>query len=131
MASSGTSWWRRADATITGTPAGGDDAILLEREDDLLHGAHIRLQGREVGQEERQPLVPSIHEVANVDRGYVEVRHEAISAGRPRTGTTAGKANEKVEPVPSRESTQIRPPCAATMWRGVARPRPAPPPPPA
>ena len=37
-----------------------------------------------------------------------------------------GIANENVEPRPSSDSTQIRPPWPSTMWRAIDRPRPGP-----
>ena len=47
------------------------------------------------------------------------------SAGQRRsTGDATGRANENVEPAPSSDSTQIRPPCCSTTWRAMASPRP-------
>ena len=44
-----------------------------------------------------------------------------------RSGPVTGIANEKVDPTPSSDSAQIRPPCASTTWRAIERPRPVPP----
>ena len=44
-----------------------------------------------------------------------------------RSGPAIGIANEKVDPTPSSDSAQIRPPCASTTWRAIERPRPVPP----
>src|SRR3989304_4123627 len=42
-------------------------------------------------------------------------------------GGGGGRAQERGEPVPAREPPQTRPPCASTMWRAIASPRPVPP----
>ena len=38
-----------------------------------------------------------------------------------------GMVKEKVEPCPSSESTQIRPPCESMTWREIDNPSPVPP----
>jgi len=50
---------------------------------------------------------------------------DADQAARP--GVTAGRMTRKVEPLPSSDSTAIRPPCCSTTCRAIARPREAPP----
>ena len=39
-------------------------------------------------------------------------------------GAVTGKETKKVAPLPSSLSAQMRPPCASTMLRAIARPRP-------
>src|SRR6516225_5793752 len=41
--------------------------------------------------------------------------------------TSTGTSRKKVEPAPSSDSTQIRPPCMATIRRAIDRPSPVPP----
>src|SRR6516162_1956635 len=41
--------------------------------------------------------------------------------------TSTGTSRKNVEPVPSFDSTQIRPPCIATIRRAIDRPSPVPP----
>src|SRR5262249_49214775 len=48
-------------------------------------------------------------------------------AGATWRSTRTGSVNRKVEPRPSADSTQIRPPCISTMRFAIARPRPVPP----
>ena len=95
-----------------------DQAVLLQRIDDLLEPEDIRLQGGHVGVDERLPFGPSIVQVADVQRGDVEWRghRSTVSpADEPTGAATAspagaiGTANENVEPRPSSDSTQIRP----------------------
>lgn len=43
-----------------------------------------------------------------------------------RQFSARGTVNQKVVPAPSVLTTQMRPPCASTMWRAMASPRPVP-----
>src|SRR5262249_38457540 len=49
--------------------------------------------------------------------------HDSGSCASTRTGTV----NRNVEPDPTVDSTQIRPPCSAMIRRAIERPRPVPP----
>ena len=55
-----------------------------------------------------------------------EADHALSVPNRPASGI--GSANENVEPTPSSDSTQIRPPCCCRTFRAIDRPRPVPPP---
>src|ERR1700751_4748899 len=48
-------------------------------------------------------------------------------AGLACCSIAIGSVNEKVEPAPRRDSTQIRPPCSSTMRLAIDRPSPLPP----
>ena len=60
-------------------------------------------------------------------------RRRPSAGGQPIAGTAAddgatGRWTVNVEPRPSSDSTQIRPPCCSITWRAIASPRPVPPP---
>ena len=56
-----------------------------------------------------------------------EQEHRQPPGVARRSGPVTGMANENVDPVPSSDSAQIRPPWASTMWRAIESPRPVPP----
>ncbi len=68
-------------------------------------------------QQEGQALVPAIGQVADVEGGDVEAGHPGS-----RAASAIGRANENVEPRPSSDTTQIRPPWASITCRAIARP---------
>ena len=74
-----------ARALVAALAARTDQAILLERIDDLLQAEDVRLEGGHVGQEQRQPLVPPVGEVADVQGGDVERGHVPKCARRTRS----------------------------------------------
>ena len=113
-----------ADDLVLGLARRPDDPILLQDVHDLLETEEIWLQGRHVGEDQRQPFRPAVGEVEDVQGGDVESVHR-VSDHSPRS---TGSANENVDPRPSSDSTQIRPPCCSTTWREIASPRPVPPP---
>jgi len=110
-----------SDRAIVAGARGPQQPILLRRVDDLLEAHQVGLKRGHVGEQERQALIPAIGEVAQVERCDVQLVH-----GQPSSGTR-GRAKEKVEPLPSVDSSQIRPPCCSTTCRAIARPRPVPP----
>ena len=65
----------------------------------------------------RRSIGPSVRAVV------VGIEPVGRSVGR----SAIGMANENVEPAPSSDSTQIRPPCCSMTWREIASPRPVPP----
>ena len=110
-----------ADRPVVTRPGRAEQPVLLERIHALLEAEEVRLERSHVGEEERQALVPAVGQIAQVQRRDVQLVHGQGSSG------TRGRANEKVEPSPSVESTQIRPPCCSTTCRAIDRPRPVPP----
>ena len=107
-------------AVLAGT-RGAEQPILLRRVDHLLQAHEVRLERGHVGEQERQALVPAVGQVAQVERRDEQLIHGQASSG------TRGRAKENVEPSPSVDSSQMRPPCCSTMCRAIARPRPVPP----
>ena len=121
-----------------------DQPVLLEDVDDLLEPEEVGLERGHVGEDQRQPLVPAIGEVADVEGRDVEAVHPSVctapspfdaARGDPSAGRSDGRigrrrpaVNVNVEPRPSSDSTQIRPPCCSITWRAIASPRPVPPP---
>ena len=127
------------------------DAEVLERPGpqlaDRLGPALHACQGLVVEQHRdpvrRQPDV-EFEAVARRHLERSEERREGVLRGAPPVATmgqskhrslpqclplpATGRANENVEPDPSDDSTQMRPPCCSTTCRAMARPRPVPPP---
>ena len=79
-----------------------------------------------------------IHAAEQTNRGLVvdyenfghEWMHPAVAAAIPKPAAiysrAAGSSNEKLEPSPSVDSTQMRPPIAVTSSLAMKRPRPVP-----
>jgi hypothetical protein len=65
--------------------------------------------------------------------GLLRARHHrprncrAAKRGYEFCSTTTGRLNANVEPWPTCDSTQIRPPCISMMRFDIASPRPVPP----
>src|SRR6185312_12506283 len=59
---------------------------------------------------------------------FVILNHENSFSHACSSGTSAftGMLTKNVDPCPSSDSTQIRPPCSSTMCLAIARPRPVP-----
>ena len=96
-------------AALAGRP---DESILVHHVDALLEPEQVGLESGHVGQDELQPLGPAVGEVEDVERRHMQPIHGVQSDGSDRSAPGAmGSANEKVEPTPSSDSTQIRPPC--------------------
>ena len=98
-----------------------EEPVLLEWVHHLLEPHEIGLERGHVGEQERQALVPAVCEVAQVERRDVQAVHRC----QPSSGAI-GIANEKIDPTPSPDSTQMRPPCCSTTCRAIASPRPEP-----
>ena len=80
---------------VAALPGRADQAILLERVDDLLEPEDVGLERAHVGEQQRQPLVPAVGEVADVERRDVQAVHAAQCAvsgdrggGQRRTRTS-------------------------------------------
>ena len=54
-------------------------------------------------------------------------QNEPAHAGLVFCSTVTGSVNEKVDPSPGRDSTQMRPPCSSTMRLEIVSPSPVPP----
>ena len=81
-----------AERLVAALARRADEAVLLERVDDLLEAEEVGLERGHVGEEQRQPLVPAVGEVADVERRDVErgpsplSRAESRRRGRDRQG---------------------------------------------
>ena len=135
-----------ADRLVAALARRAQQPVLLQRVDDLLEADEVRLERRHVGEQERQPLLPAVGEVEDVERRDEQAVHglQALGSGARLRGPRAGRrrprdrrvrrararAGSRTErrPAPSSDSTQIRPPWPSTTWRAIARPRPVPPP---
>ena len=124
-----------ADGLVAPLARGTQQAVLLERIDDLVQPEHVRLQRGHVREQQRQALVPPIGQVADVEGRDEQAVHGGLLGsgggrrrGRGAAGATMGMVTVKVEPAPSSDSTVIRPPWPSTTWRAIARPSPVPPP---
>lgn len=73
----------------------------------------------------RQAVLGSATPVAPVGKPERPVRLGVRGQAQP---LVIGRANEKVDPLPSSDSTQIRPPCWSTTCLAIASPSPVPPP---
>ena len=71
-------------ASYAAAPAAPRSAVLLQRVDHLLEADEVRLERREVGQQQGQALVPPVGQVAQV-----EGRHPQLEGRGPGRGAHA------------------------------------------
>ena len=93
-------------------PGRADQPVLLHGIDDLLEAQDVRLKGGHVGQDQGQSLRPAIGQIQDVEGRDMHSIHG--SSSHVVGASAIGSANRNVEPTPSSESTQIRPPCCST-----------------
>ena len=96
---------------VAGIPGGAQQAILPDREDTFLQAEQVGLDGRHVGEQEREPLGPAIRDVPEVEGRDVQMLHQAsrICSGCPAI-SAIGRVIMKVAPEPSPERAVRRPP---------------------
>ena len=62
-------------ARVAPLPRRADQPVLLHHVDDFLEPEQVGLEGRHVGEDQRQPLRPAIGEVEDVERRDVQAVH--------------------------------------------------------
>ena len=67
-----------ADGLVAALAGGTQQAVLLERVDDLVQPEHVRLEGGHVREQERQALVPAVGQVADVERRDEQAVHGGL-----------------------------------------------------
>ena len=108
-------------AGLVATRAGGaEQPVLLHGEDALLDAQEVGLQGCHVGEEQREPFRPAVGDVPDVQRGDVEVRHQASPAG-----VASGTGSRIVNVAPGPSPLRLRAEPSAVAFHDVAGDRQA------
>ena len=106
----------------------GQGRVVEDDRDPVPRGPDVELQpvdpgGRKRGREGGERVLGGPSVIAAMGQ---QVHLQAPGVARS-SGPVTGIEKEKVDPTPSSDSAQIRPPCASTMWRAIESPRPVPP----